>query len=169
VVGRAMHDNVDLPLPHRRRIEEVHAALPTLSHYDLLGVRPNADRRAIGRAYLERTLEFQSTRYFARKLGHYREMMDDIFRQVTAAYLVLNSPARRAVYDGELRTARLSSVEDMIQAELASMRESNDDIRRDEVPRTKSGTIAKVTPEGHSASGAPASIQSKKSAGIRGS
>jgi curved DNA-binding protein CbpA len=128
-----MHDDVDLPGALRTRIEDVHASLASLSYYELLGVTPSADKRAIAQAYLERTVEFQSSRYFPRRLGRYRVMMDAIFRKVSVAYDVLRSPARRAEYDERSRCARLGGVDEMIQAELAQMQDAHDDGRREKV------------------------------------
>jgi curved DNA-binding protein CbpA len=162
-------DDVDLLPQQRRRIEQVHAALAKLSHYELLGVPRDADRKTIARAYLERTLEFQSSRYFARNLGRFRRMMDTIYDRVSTAYEVLRSPTRRSDYDDGARRDRLSSVEEMIRAEVESMREAHDDGRREHVPtsaitpriveeppRTKSGVRQAVVvpaPRGRAAAG----------------
>jgi hypothetical protein len=144
--------DVDLTQEQRRRIEQVHAGLPELSHYELLGVARDAPQKEIAHAYLHRTLEFQSTRFFGRSLGRYRAMMDAVFQQVNVAYQALRVPSRRADYDAGARKARLTSVDDMIHAELESMHAAHEDGRRervavpaamprigDEPPRTKSG------------------------------
>lgn len=154
-------DEVDLPAEQRRRIETAFARLTTWTHYELLGVDPSADRRALSRAYLERTLEFQSSRYFARRLGHYRAMMDRVFERVTVAHDTLITPAKRAAYDAELRRARLASVEAMLALEEAEMQGAHASSRREEIvrptsgvrigdgpPRTQSGTRVAVRVDG---------------------
>ncbi|MBV9946899.1 MAG: J domain-containing protein, partial [Myxococcales bacterium] len=67
-----LHEDVDLDLETRRRVLELHRALERQSHYDLLGVDPTADAKALKRVYNQLVLTFHPDRYFRKKLGSYK-------------------------------------------------------------------------------------------------
>jgi curved DNA-binding protein CbpA len=148
----SLDERVDIPHTLRARIEEVHARLDAMTHYELLGVATNADKRTISRAYLERTLEFQSARYFGRSLGVYRMLMDRIYGRVAIAHDTLVLPQKRAEYDAELRRARIANVEQMLEDEARAMRGAQEEARTERIAsppvRTQSGTrpVVRVPP-----------------------
>jgi curved DNA-binding protein CbpA len=76
-------------------------AVPRPTHYDILGVGPNADVAEIREAYRRGAREHHPDH--AASSG--RSDGDVSMPAINEAYRVLNDPARRAVYDASLRGA----------------------------------------------------------------
>jgi curved DNA-binding protein CbpA len=74
----------------------------TQSYYEVLGIPPGADAKAIKRAYFSLSKEFHPDRYFRREIGAFRELLDRIFKKVVEAYELLSDPATRAEVDRSL-------------------------------------------------------------------
>lgn len=104
-----LNEDVDLEPEHRRYVLDVHARLDHLSYYELLGVRPDADKKAIKRAYYELARTIHPDRYFGQKLGSYKEKIDVVFARMTEAFEVLGNKEKRAGYDEALGTVRPAS------------------------------------------------------------
>jgi curved DNA-binding protein CbpA len=95
-------EGVDIDADRCRFIVEVHARLPTMTYYEVLGVGPKDDKKAMKRAYFELVRTMHPDRYFGKRLGDYRPKMEAIFTRVTQAYETLTDPKRRAEYDAAL-------------------------------------------------------------------
>jgi curved DNA-binding protein CbpA len=74
----------------------------TQSYYEVLGIPPGADAKAIKRAYFSVSKEFHPDRYFRREIGPFRELLDRIFKTVVEAYELLSDPATRSELDRSL-------------------------------------------------------------------
>ncbi|UCE85464.1 MAG: DnaJ domain-containing protein [Deltaproteobacteria bacterium] len=72
------------------------------SYYDVLGVAPGADAKAIKRAYFKLSREFHPDRYFRREIGPYEARLHRIFKKIVEAYELLSDPATRAELDRSL-------------------------------------------------------------------
>jgi curved DNA-binding protein CbpA len=114
-------DDVELTPEHRARILAVHRELRGMNLYDLLGVPRAADKKAIKRAYFDRTNEFHPDRFFRKRLGSYKPKMEMIFARLTEAHDILCNPDRRAQYDAALRVNRFSAIEEMLAQAAAEM------------------------------------------------
>ncbi len=99
-VGNAPEE-VDLDESHRARIVDVYSRLSIVTHYELLGVDPGADKKEIKKAYFELASIFHPDRFFRKKLGTYKEKMESIFGKMTEAHDVLTSK-QRADYDARI-------------------------------------------------------------------
>jgi hypothetical protein len=77
----------------------------TATHYEVLGVAPDASHDDIKRAYLDLALKHHPDRQVDGGLGS-RERTEWRMQEVNAAWEVLRSPGRRASYDAELRGVR---------------------------------------------------------------
>lgn len=75
---------------------------PTATHYEILGVAPDASHDEVKSAYLERAMRFHPDRH-ADAAPEVRARADFQMREVNAAWEVLRNPARRADYDARLR------------------------------------------------------------------
>src|SRR6478736_3597603 len=95
-------EDVDLDLERRRYVLDVYARLDKLTYYDLLGVQPTADKKAIKRAYFGLVGTIHPDRYFNKKLGSYKAKLEHIFARMTKAHEVLLSAELRAKYDAAL-------------------------------------------------------------------
>lgn len=90
---------VELEPERRARIDLIHAALPDLTHYDLLGVPPDADKALLKRAYFTLSKEFHPDTQYGKQLGAYKSKMEVIFRHLTEAHDVVTRAKRKAEYD----------------------------------------------------------------------
>lgn len=64
-------------------------------YHELLGVAPDADRRAIKKAYFEKAKRFHPDRYFRRKIGEFGPLVETCFKKLLEAYELLSDPATR--------------------------------------------------------------------------
>jgi curved DNA-binding protein CbpA len=86
---------IDLTRRQQRRILEFEESLDRPYHA-LLGVAPDADIRAIKRAYFELSKEFHPDRHFRRRIGGFAPRLERIFMKIVEAYELLSDPATRA-------------------------------------------------------------------------
>ncbi len=114
---------VDLEPDHQREIDEIHASLATHDHYAVLGLSRDADKKAVKRAYFERTSRFHPDRFFRRKLGPYKLKMESVFGRMTEAHDVLTNPERRAEYDAYMRSvAKSRTMEELLADAMAEVK-----------------------------------------------
>jgi curved DNA-binding protein CbpA len=100
---------IDLPADERAAIDHYHALRQDATHYDLLGIAVDADRRAVRDAYFALSKRFHPDVYFKREIGPYHEKIEGIFRALTRAYDALSNPRQRAAYDKLLSDEGVSS------------------------------------------------------------
>lgn len=96
---------LDLPLAHnlRIRILEFRRRLPDGTHFDVLEVEPDSDKRSVKRAYFRLSKEFHPDRHYGKDLGPFGDWLHDVFKAVTAAFKVLGDNKKRAEYEASLR------------------------------------------------------------------
>jgi curved DNA-binding protein CbpA len=96
----AEHDpSVGIPAESRRRILNAVAAIEGMNLYQVLGVKRDADKKAIRNAYFELSKLFHPDAYFGKELGAFRPKMEAVFKKLTEAYDTLGKAKRRAEYD----------------------------------------------------------------------
>jgi curved DNA-binding protein CbpA len=100
-----LSEDVDLDLEQRRTILDTYARLDRMTHYEVLGVPPTADKKTIKRAYFKLAAQNHPDRYFTRKLGTYKAKLEAIFARTTDAFELLNTPAKKAQYDAQIGNA----------------------------------------------------------------
>lgn len=106
IVDPELDDGSDLDHERKKRILDLHHALEERSHYDLLGVTSDADKKAIKAAYYALAPDFHPDKYFRKRLGSYKQKIEAIFDRLTLAHDVLTSKQRRAEYDAYLDQSR---------------------------------------------------------------
>lgn len=97
-------DGIDLTDEERVAIDGAHLLRQDATHYELLGIAIDADRKAVRDAYFALSKRFHPDVYFKREIGPYRERIEGIFRALTRAYDVLGNPKQRAAYDQLLKS-----------------------------------------------------------------
>lgn len=102
--GRPEHDRAGSAEPMPPELEARLQALRDLiraecTHYQLLGIPRNADRKAIKRAYYELAALVHPDRHGGRDLGAWKPLMEALFRHVTIAHDTLGDPGARRIYD----------------------------------------------------------------------
>src|SRR5262249_54707195 len=89
--------------PDRRRyVLDAFARLRQLSHYELLGVPRDANKKEIKRAYFQLAAVVHTDRYFGKKLGSYKPKMEAIFTRISSADETHTDATKRAAYDTKL-------------------------------------------------------------------
>ncbi|WP_437592571.1 DnaJ domain-containing protein [Sorangium sp. So ce1000] len=97
-----LDEPVELAPDRKRRILDLYYRLEDLSHYALLGVPDQADKKQIKSAYYQLAPEFHPDTYFRKQLGSYKPKIEAIFTRITLAHDTLTSKQRRAEYDAYL-------------------------------------------------------------------
>lgn len=100
-----LDEAVDLPMEHKTWLLDTFERLETITHYEVLGVTRDADKKAIKRAYFQLAGTLHPDRYRGKELGSFRERMLSVFSRATQAHDVLTSNEDRATYDAELGDA----------------------------------------------------------------
>ena len=99
-----LDEPIDLDLPRKRRILDAFYRLDSLTHYELLAVQIDADKKTIKNAYFEIVSFFHPDRYFGKKLGSFKPKLEKVFSRITEAHDVLMRPESREEYDSYLAT-----------------------------------------------------------------
>jgi hypothetical protein len=84
------------------KITGLHAMLTTATHYELLGVARDVDKKVIKNAYFGYVATLHPDRHFRKKLGPLKRKLDEIFIRLTTAHEALSRSATRAEYDRTL-------------------------------------------------------------------
>jgi curved DNA-binding protein CbpA len=100
----AVDEGLEISPEAQRAIAAFEAGLERPYH-EILGVAPDADARAIKRAYFALSKEFHPDRWFRRDIGAWRERSERVFRKIVEAYELLSDPATRAEVQRGLREA----------------------------------------------------------------
>ena len=90
---------VDLSLDEQRVLLDLDRRLSVVDHYELLGVDPKADPKAVRAAYYELVRVFHPDRHFGKPLGRFGAPLLRVFGRFTEAYEVLRRQESRAEYD----------------------------------------------------------------------
>jgi curved DNA-binding protein CbpA len=98
-----LDEDVDIDLAKRRRILDLYYRLDQLTHYQVFGVPPSADKKAIKAAYFEIVNVFHPERYFGKRVGSFKSKLERVFARLTESYDVLSRNASRAEYDAYLQ------------------------------------------------------------------
>jgi hypothetical protein len=92
----------ELDAPLQTKITELHATLAKATHYELLGVPRDADRKLVKKAYFGFVATMHPDRHFRKKLGPFKQKLDDVFVRITVAFEALHDASARAAYDRTL-------------------------------------------------------------------
>ncbi len=106
IVDPELEEAVELDHPKKKQILEIYDALDDRSHYELLGVSADADKKQIKSAYWALAPEFHPDKFFRKKLGTYKQRIEAVFARLTLAHDVLTSKQRRVEYDVYLEQTR---------------------------------------------------------------
>jgi hypothetical protein len=120
-------EEVDLDPDLKVRVLDLARRLDRTDHYQLLGIDRAADRKTAKRAYFEHAVVFHPDRYFRKRLGSFKVLMEAIFSRLTLAHEILGDKDRRAEYDNYLREiSRSRSIEELIADALAEVKRAEE-------------------------------------------
>lgn len=103
-----MAEDVELTEAQKRIILTKHASLADGTHFSVLEVRRDADKKKIRAARDRITKDFHPDRalYFKKRLGSYRTLLAQITERAVQAYDALSDETRREAYLMQLEEAR---------------------------------------------------------------
>ncbi len=99
-------EQVDIDHGKKKKIIELFDSLDSKTHYEVLELPPDADKKRVKSAYYSIAPEFHPDKYFRKRLGPYKAKIEAIFARLTLAHDVLTSKQRRAEYDSYLEQLR---------------------------------------------------------------
>lgn len=118
--GRAPAADGEATATFAEEIRRRAAGLAQQTHYQLLGVEPNADVAAIQGAFFQLARRWHPDRLPA-ELGELRDLVTAVFSRMTEAHRELSDPERRAEYDRLLREGGATDAEqEKIKAVIAA-------------------------------------------------
>jgi curved DNA-binding protein CbpA len=94
---------VEIDLARRRQILDLYYKLDQLNHYQVFGVEPTADKKAIKSAYFQVVNVYHPDRYFGKRVGSFKHKLEKVFARLSESYDVLSRTASRTEYDSYLR------------------------------------------------------------------
>lgn len=123
-VGEAdprLQPSAKVDLDRQRRLLALRDRLRHIGHFELLGIEPVDDPKAIRRAYHVISREFHPDSFYGQDLGGFRGVLDDLFRRARASYeLLLDDAQRKPIVDAHLAQVRAEhDRHDREQAEAA--------------------------------------------------
>ena len=86
----------------QKRILDLHARVGSATHYELLAISRDADKKDTRRAFHAIASALHPDRHFGKKLGPLKPILHEVFVRVTIAHDTLRDPDRRAAYDASL-------------------------------------------------------------------
>lgn len=92
-------EEVEIAEEDKKKILSTYESLGEFNYYKILGIKKDADKREIKRAYFALSREFHPDRYFRKTIGTFKPMLEAIFRKVSEAYEVVYDPESRKEYD----------------------------------------------------------------------
>jgi curved DNA-binding protein CbpA len=125
-----LDEAVDIDLARRRHILDLYYRLDHLDHYELFGVAPTVDKKAIKAAYFEIVNVFHPDRYFGKNVGSFKSKLEKVFARLTESYDVLSRNTSRAEYDAYLRAQSKTRAFDAGQVESAAHQAALQDVMR---------------------------------------
>ena len=102
----------------RKMVLSAYLKLHEKTHYELLGVGPKADHRAIEQAYQQLMKRFDPALFLHLDLGTDHPKLEEIVHEISQAYHVLTDPALHRDYDSRLAQQTRTRSSDPLEAEL---------------------------------------------------
>jgi len=99
------------PPGHAELVKNTYRRIDWLSHYDLLGVRPNAGLDEINQAYFERSRLFHPDLRHREDLARFEKELTAVFERLKIAYDVLSDTQQRMLYDASLSDSPAAKIE----------------------------------------------------------
>lgn len=91
-------EGIDLKHETRLTVRRFYGELREKNFFELIGTTHEADVKELRRAYFKRSKQFHPDRFYTKSLGPYEEMLEEIFRQVNAAWDFLQNDGHRKAY-----------------------------------------------------------------------
>jgi curved DNA-binding protein CbpA len=143
----AAEDEVELDDSQKSTVLALFARVGQASHYELLGVPRDADKKAVKKAYYAVAMAVHPDRFFRKKLGSFKGKMEVIFTRLTEAHDVLSDATRRAEYDQYIgNTQQARAIEEMIARTAEAFARAEAEVRREAEAAAEAAAVASMPP-----------------------
>ena len=95
-------EGVDLDVEQQQSILGFFDRLREMDFFEMLGVGPGADAKAIRRAYHKASKRFHPDRYYGKRLGPFKARLEEIFVRLSQAHEFLLDAKRRSAYEAQI-------------------------------------------------------------------
>ena len=102
----------------RDEVQELHARLAQINHYELLGLERDVNPAQIKRAYLKAAKRLHPDRLSNPGLEETKDAANEVFAQITRAHKTLSDVAERRSYDASLDGHTILDADRIAQAEV---------------------------------------------------
>jgi curved DNA-binding protein CbpA len=104
-------ETCDLSMEQKTLVLGKHLSLklPGATLFDVLDCAPDADKKALKRAYFKISKDFHPDRFYGKNLGSYQVRLAEIFKAASDAWEVLEDDARRGAYLERLAGAKVKT------------------------------------------------------------
>jgi curved DNA-binding protein CbpA len=124
-----LDETADLDPDRKHHILQTFYRLEKVTHYELLGVPMDAEKKAIKSAYFDVVGRYHPDKYFGKSLGSFKPKLEKIFQRVTEAHDTLTRAANRAEYDSYVQS--LLATRAFEEVESASIADVHREIERE--------------------------------------
>jgi hypothetical protein len=108
-----LRPDIAIPIDQQRRLLAVRDNLRRIGHFELLGLEPTDDNKALRRAYHVASRDFHPDSFYGKDIGDFRHVLDDLFRRARASFEFLGDAGRRRalveVHEASLAEQRADS------------------------------------------------------------
>lgn len=158
----AAEDEVELDDSQKSTVLALFARVGQASHYELLAVPRDADKKAVKKAYYAVAMAVHPDRFFRKKLGSFKGKMEVIFTRLTEAHDVLSDATRRAEYDQYIgNTQQARAIEEMIARTAEAFARAEAEVRREAEAAAAASMPPPAAATTHPSGSMPAPITSR--------
>jgi len=95
---RRLDATCEIPIDEQRQLLALKDRLGTMTHFEILGIRPTADVKAIRMAFRLASRRFHPDAHFGRDVGRYDDLLAELFRRAKQANEILRDNDTRVAY-----------------------------------------------------------------------
>ena len=154
----------DLGPERRKAILRAFYTMDELTLYEVLGVGPDDEKKAIRTAYFKLSKQFHPDTMYGKDLGAFKAKMVAVFKRLTEAYEVLGKKKRRAEYDAyiglRLKTLRAEQRLEKGKAKAEEVAKERESVLPPAMEASPEIPAAPAIPSAPVASAAPSSTPS---------
>ncbi len=89
---------LDISAEQQRRLLWLRDRLDSLTHFEVLGIRPSMESRVIRKAYHQTSRELHPDRFYGKEMGLFGPLTVELFKRAKASYELLMDDRGRAAY-----------------------------------------------------------------------
>jgi curved DNA-binding protein CbpA len=98
---------LELAVERQRQLLALRDQIRRIGHFEILGLEPVDDAKAIRRAYHVVSRDLHPDSFYGKEIGPFRSILDDLFRRARSSYeFLLDDPHRKTLVDSHVAQIR---------------------------------------------------------------